>query len=186
MPFLETNFPGLKIHEPQIFADSRGYFLESFNEQSFAKAGLHVHFVQDNESMSNYGVVRGLHFQHAAHAQAKLVRVIKGEVLDVVVDIRKGSPTYGKKLEVLLSEENKKMIFIPRGFAHGFSVLRDQTIFSYKCDNFYNKESEGGILLTDPDLAIDWRVPTEKFIVSDKDSANPPLKNLQHQFIFEG
>lgn len=182
MPFLETDFPGLKIFDPTVFADSRGYFVETFNENTFKAAGIDARFVQDNESKSQYGVVRGLHYQLDPHAQAKLVRVIYGEVLDVVVDIRKGSPTYGKKYEVLLSGENKRQLFIPRGFAHGFSVLRDDTVFSYKCDNFYNKASEGGVLLSDPDLAIDWRVPVDKMIISEKDKNNPPLKNCVNNF----
>ncbi|MFN8311098.1 MAG: dTDP-4-dehydrorhamnose 3,5-epimerase [Chitinophagales bacterium] len=175
MPFIETRFSGLMIYEPQVFADSRGYFLESFNAKAFAAAGIDVNFVQDNESMSNYGVVRGLHFQKPPFSQAKLVRVVKGAVLDVVVDIRKGSATYGEKFELLLSEENKKMLFIPRGFAHGFSVLKNETIFSYKCDNFYSKESEGGISPMDPALAIDWQIPTAAFILSEKDKSSPVL-----------
>ncbi len=182
MPFIDTEFPGLKIFDPSVFSDSRGYFVETFNENTFKAAGIDVRFVQDNESKSQYGVVRGLHYQLDPHAQAKLVRVIYGEVLDVVVDIRRGSPTYGQKYEVLLSGENKRQLFIPRGFAHGFSVLRDDTVFSYKCDNFYNKASEGGVLLSDPDLAIDWRVPADKMVISDKDKNNPPLKDCVKNF----
>ena len=185
MPFIETGFPGLMIFEPRVFTDSRGYFLESYNETTFGESGIDAHFVQDNESKSQYGVVRGLHFQRDPYAQAKLVRVIIGEVLDVVVDIRKGSPTYGQRFEILLSGENKKQLFIPRGFAHGFSVLRDETIFSYKCDNFYSKESEGGLLDNDPVLEIDWRVPADKMIVSDKDKLNPLLKDCIHNFEFK-
>ena len=177
MPFIETGFPGLKIFEPRTFGDHRGYFLECFNENTFKEAGIDVHFVQDNESKSQYGVVRGLHYQLNPFSQAKLVRVIVGRVLDVVLDIRKGSPTYGQKYEVILSGENKTQLFIPRGFAHGFSVLEDNTIFSYKCDNFYNKDSEGGILFTDPSLGIDWQVAADKMLVSDKDYNNPLLKD---------
>lgn len=182
MPFIDTDFPGLKIFDPAVYSDSRGYFVETFNENTFKAAGIDVRFVQDNESKSQYGVVRGLHYQLDPHAQAKLVRVIYGEVLDVVVDIRRGSPTYGQKYEVLLSGDNKRQLFIPRGFAHGFSVLRDDTVFSYKCDNFYNKASEGGVLLSDPDLAIDWRVPADKMVISDKDKNNLPLKDCVNNF----
>lgn len=182
MPFIDTDFPGLKIFDPAVYSDSRGYFVETFNENTFKAAGIDVRFVQDNESKSQYGVVRGLHYQLDPHAQAKLVRVIYGEVLDVVVDIRRGSPTYGQKYEVLLSGDNKRQLFIPRGFAHGFSVLKDDTVFSYKCDNFYNKASEGGVLLSDPDLAIDWRVPADKMVISDKDKNNPPLKDCVNNF----
>ena len=185
MPFIETGLPGLKIFEPRTFGDHRGYFLESFNENTFKEAGIDVRFVQDNESKSTYGVVRGLHYQLNPFAQAKLVRVIIGQVLDVVVDVRKGSPTYGQKYEIILSGENKKQLFIPRGFAHGFSVLEDNTIFSYKCDNFYNKESEGGILFTDPSLGIDWQVPADKMLVSDKDFHNPVLKDSINNFEFK-
>ncbi|MFN8277989.1 MAG: dTDP-4-dehydrorhamnose 3,5-epimerase [Chitinophagales bacterium] len=184
MPFIQTEFPGLMIYEPNVFSDARGYFLESFNAKTFAAAGTEVQFVQDNESMSNYGVVRGLHFQKPPYAQAKLVRVVKGEVLDVVLDIRKGSPTYGRTFELLLSEENKKMLFIPRGFAHGFSVLRNETIFSYKCDNFYHRESEGGVSPTDPALQIDWRLPREVFILSEKDQNSPTFSQLISEFNF--
>ena len=185
MPFIDTGFPGLTVFEPKVFYDDRGYFLESFNDATFKEAGIDVYFVQDNESKSQYGVVRGLHFQQNPHAQAKLVRVIIGEVLDIVVDIRHGSPTYGKKYEVLLTGENKKQLFIPRGFAHGFSVLKDDTIFSYKCDNLYNKASEGGVLFTDPTLEIDWRIPTDKMIISEKDKNNPLLVDCIHHFEFK-
>jgi dTDP-4-dehydrorhamnose 3,5-epimerase len=186
MPFIETGIPGLKIFEPQTFGDHRGYFLESFNENTFKEAGIAARFVQDNESKSQYGVVRGLHYQLNPYAQAKLVRVMIGKVLDVVIDIRKGSPTYGHKFEIELSGENKKQLFIPRGFAHGFSVLEDNTIFCYKCDNFYNKQSEGGILLSDPALAIDWQVPADKMLVSDKDRLNPLLIDCINNFEYTG
>jgi dTDP-4-dehydrorhamnose 3,5-epimerase len=186
MPFTETGFPGLKIFEPKVFGDHRGYFLETFNVNTFTEAGIDARFIQDNESRSQYGVIRGLHYQLNPYAQAKLVRVVIGSVLDVVIDVRKGSPTYGQKYEVILSGENKKQLFIPRGFAHGFSVLEDNTIFSYKCDNFYNKESEGGVLFSDPALNIDWQVPTEKMLVSEKDHLNPSLKDNVNNFEFNG
>lgn len=186
MLFIDTGFPGLIIFEPQTFGDHRGYFLESFNENTFKEAGINVHFVQDNESKSQYGVIRGLHYQLNPYAQAKLVRVIVGRVLDVVVDIRLGSPTYGQKFEMELSGENKKQLFIPRGFAHGFSVLEDNTIFSYKCDNFYNKESEGGISYMDSSLQIDWQIPDGKILFSDKDMLNPLMKDAKHNFTYAG
>lgn len=184
MPFIDTGFPGLKIFEPNTFGDHRGYFLESFNENTFKEAGIDVHFVQDNESKSQYGVLRGLHYQLQPYAQAKLVRVIVGRVLDVVIDIRRGSPTFGQKFEMELSGENKKQLFIPRGFAHGFSVLEDNTIFSYKCDNFYNKQSEGGIYFDDPALGIDWQIPKGKMIVSEKDMHNPPMTAANYNFTY--
>jgi dTDP-4-dehydrorhamnose 3,5-epimerase len=185
MPFLETGFSGLQVFEPKVFVDSRGYFLETFNENTFKAAGIESQFVQDNESKSQYGVVRGLHYQMNPYAQAKLVRVIVGSVLDVVVDIRKGSATYGQKYEILLTGENKRQLYIPRGFAHGFSVLEEGTIFSYKCDNFYSKESEGGISPTDPALAIDWRVGADKMLLSDKDKNSPAMKDCLNNFEFK-
>ena len=157
---------------------------KTFNENTFKEAGIDSRFVQDNESKSQYGVVRGLHYQLNPFAQAKLVRVINGEVLDAVVDIRRGSPTYGQKYEILLTGENKRQLFIPRGFAHGFSVLKDETVFCYKCDNIYNKESEGGILLTDPAVNIDWQVPADKMLLSEKDLANPQFKDCRNNFDF--
>lgn len=184
MPFIETGFVGLKIFEPRVFTDSRGYFFEVFNEQSFNDAGIDVKFVQDNESKSQRGVLRGLHYQQNPMAQAKLVRVVEGEVLDVVVDIRKGSPTFGKVYSLLLTGENKKQLFIPRGFAHGFSVLSETVIFQYKCDNFYNKESEGGILFNDPALNIDWGFDFSEAIVSDKDKVLPLFKDCVTNFEF--
>ena len=184
MNVIDTDFPDLKVIEPAVFGDSRGYFFEAFNQQTFSKNGINNQFVQDNESKSDFGVIRGLHFQQNPFAQAKLVRVIKGEVLDVVVDLRVGSPTFQKKFEIILSEENKKMLLVPRGFAHGFSVLRDNTIFSYKCDNLYNKASEGGINLFDESLQIDWRVPKEKAVISEKDLILPSLANCVHNFTF--
>ncbi len=185
MHFIETGFPGLKIFEPKVFTDSRGYFFEVFNEQSFHDAGINVHFVQDNESKSQRGVLRGLHYQLNPMAQAKLVRVVEGEVLDVVLDIRKGSPTFGKSYSLVLTGENKKQLFIPRGFAHGFSVLSETVIFQYKCDNFYSKESEGGIMYNDPALNIDWGINLNEAIVSDKDKVLQLFKDCVNNFVFQ-
>ena len=170
MQVTETKLSGCFIIEPRVFKDERGYFFESFNQKGFEKStGIKVNFVQDNQSFSSYGVVRGLHFQKGEHAQAKLVRVIQGKVLDVAVDLREHSKTYGQHVAVALSEENNKQLFVPRGFAHGFSVLSDTALFFYKCDNYYNKESEGGILYNDPNLNIDWQLPEEHIQVSEKD-----------------
>ncbi|HWB62645.1 MAG TPA: dTDP-4-dehydrorhamnose 3,5-epimerase [Chitinophagales bacterium] len=184
MPFIETGFKGLFVFEPKVFQDARGYFFESFNKQSFHNAGIDVEFVQDNESKSQRGVLRGLHYQLNPMAQAKLVRVVEGEVLDVVVDIRTGSPTFGKHFSLLLTAENKKQLFIPRGFAHGFSVLSHTCIFQYKCDNYYSKESEGGISFKDPSLNIDWGFDISTALVSDKDQALPMLKDCVNNFQF--
>lgn len=170
---IETGIPDLYVLEPKVFRDSRGYFVETYNERTMKGAGLHYNFVQDNESESTYGTLRGLHFQKGEFAQAKLVRAIRGEVLDIAVDLRKDSPTYGKHFGVILSEANKKMMIVPRGFAHGFVVLSDVAVFSYKCDNFYAPGNEGGIYFADPTLNIDWQVPQEKIILSDKDRKNP-------------
>ncbi len=176
MQLISTCLADCFIIEPTIFTDQRGYFFESFNENKFRElAGFAVHFVQDNESRSEYGVLRGLHLQKGDHAQAKLVKVAKGEVLDVAVDLRPDSPTYGEYASVLLSAENKKSFFIPRGFAHGFAVLSDEAVFQYKCDNYYNKQAEGGIHYADPQLAIDWKIPAENLIISDKDRELPFL-----------
>lgn len=176
----ETKLQGCFILEPKIFNDSRGYFFESFNQTTFNKLiGQNVNFIQDNESFSSKGVLRGLHYQTGANAQAKLVRVIKGAVLDVAVDVRKESATFGQHISVALSEENKTQLFVPRGFAHGFIVLEDETIFSYKCDNFYNKESEGGIIYNDEALNIDWNLNEEAFIISEKDLLLPKLENAR-------
>ncbi|WP_194768189.1 dTDP-4-dehydrorhamnose 3,5-epimerase [Tamlana sp. I1] len=178
MTVKETKLKGCFIIEPKIFNDSRGYFFESFNQQTFnALINHEVNFVQDNESFSSKGVLRGLHYQTGEHAQAKLVRVIKGSVLDVVVDLRKDSPTFGQHETVELTETNKKQLFVPRGFAHGFVVLSDTAIFSYKCDNFYNKASEGGIIYNDKTLDIDWRLPNEDLIVSEKDLVLPNFES---------
>lgn len=178
MNIIETGIEGLWIIEPRIFGDSRGYFFESFSQKEFDEKIGPVNFVQDNESKSCYGVVRGLHFQKPPHAQAKLVRVVKGKVLDVAVDLREGSPTYGKHCAVELSEENHRQMFIPKGFAHGFSVLSEEAVFQYKCDEYYAPHSEGAVLWNDVDLAIDWRIPEDKVILSDKDRRHPTLKEL--------
>lgn len=175
-----TNLEGCFIINPRIFNDSRGYFFESFNENEFCRlAERSVRFVQDNQSFSKYGVLRGLHFQKGEFAQAKLVRVIRGEVQDIAVDLRAGSPTFGKYTSVLLSEENQKMLFIPRGFAHGFVVLSEDAVFQYKCDNYYHRESEGGIHFADPQLNIDWKIPVRDLIVSEKDCELPFLSAYQ-------
>ena len=165
MEIIKTNIEGVVIIEPRIFKDDRGYFFESFSQREFEEKVCKTTFVQDNESKSSYGVLRGLHFQKPPFAQSKLVRVIKGVVLDVAVDIRKGSPTFGQYVSVELTGENHRQFFIPRGFAHGFSVLSEEVIFQYKCDNFYSPQSEGAIAWNDPDLNIDWRIPAEKVVL---------------------
>ena len=182
MEVIKTNIEGVVIIEPRIFKDDRGYFFESFSQREFEEKVCKTTFVQDNESKSSYGVLRGLHFQKPPFAQSKLVRVIKGAVLDVAVDIRKGSPTFGQYVSVELTGENHRQFFIPRGFAHGFSVLSEEVIFQYKCDNFYSPQSEGAIAWTDPDLNIDWRIPAEKVVLSEKDSKHPRLKDWQNMF----
>jgi len=179
MTATETKLRGCFIIEPKVFKDSRGYFFESFNQNKFNKLiGKTIDFVQDNESFSSKGVLRGLHFQTGAYAQAKLVRVIKGRVLDVVVDMRKESPTFSEHFSIELSEDNKRQLFVPKGFAHGFIVLSDTAIFSYKCDNFYDKASEQGLRYNDPSLGIDWKLPANEFIVSEKDLVLPTLSNI--------
>ncbi|WP_298417985.1 dTDP-4-dehydrorhamnose 3,5-epimerase [uncultured Kordia sp.] len=170
-----TPLAGCFVIEPQIFGDTRGSFMETYNKQKFP---ADVHFVQDNQSTSQKGVLRGLHFQKGDHSQAKLVRVIKGEVLDVAVDIRPDSTTFGQHFSIVLNDKNNKQLFVPRGFAHGFIVLKDDTIFAYKCDNFYNKESESGIIYNDPDIAIDWMLSEDEILLSDKDKILPNLKTL--------
>jgi dTDP-4-dehydrorhamnose 3,5-epimerase len=177
MPFIQTAFSGLIVFDPTVFSDSRGYFLESYSKQLFASGGIDAAFVQDNESKSSYGVLRGLHYQNNPKAQAKLVRVVEGEVLDVVVDIRANSSTFGKYFSIRLSAENKRQLFIPHGFAHGFAVLSETCIFQYKCDQYYSKQDEGGILYNDPTLAIDWQIDLAQAIVSDKDKAQPSFGN---------
>ena len=169
MEVIKTDIDGVVIIEPRIFKDDRGYFYESFSQREFEEKVCRTTFVQDNQSKSSYGVVRGLHFQKPPYSQSKLVRCIKGAVLDVAVDIRKGSPTFGKYVAVELTEDNHRQFFVPRGFAHGFAVLSDEAVFQYKCDNFYNKESEGSVAWNDPQLAIDWRIPADKVLLSEKD-----------------
>ena len=179
MEVIKTSIEGVLILEPKVFGDHRGYFFESFSERDFNAQVREVKFVQDNESKSSYGVLRGLHFQKNPHAQSKLVRVVKGAVLDVAVDIRKGSPTFGKHVAVELTEDNHRQFFVPRGFAHGFVVLTDEVVFQYKCDNFYAPECEGAIAWDDPDLGIDWKVPADKIILSSKDTCHPRLKDAE-------
>jgi len=181
MNVIETKLEGLYLIEPKVFEDARGYFLESYNEQTFKKNGIDVNFVQDNQSLSCKGTLRGLHFQKPPYAQAKLVRAITGSILDVVVDIRKNSNTYGEYFSIVLSGENKRMLYIPEGFAHGFLALEDNTLIQYKCSNFYNKETEGGLIWNDPDININWGIGYEP-IISDKDKNNVSLKNLNSSF----
>ena len=178
MNFIKTDIDGVIIVEPRIFNDARGYFFESYNRDEFIKNGIPNEFVQDNQSKSSYGVIRGLHCQLGEHAQAKLVRVLQGTVLDVAVDIRPGSLTFGRHVAVELSSENQRQLFIPRGFLHGFSVLSDTAIFAYKCDNFYHPESEFGIRYDDPEIGIDWRIPSDKIITSDKDRIAKGLQDV--------
>jgi dTDP-4-dehydrorhamnose 3,5-epimerase len=182
MEVIKTNIEGVVIIEPRIFRDDRGYFFESFSQRDFQEKVCNTVFVQDNESKSSYGVLRGLHFQKTPYAQSKLVRVIKGAVLDVAVDIRKGSPTFGQHVAVELTEDNHRQFFIPRGFAHGFSVLTDEVIFQYKCDNFYAPQSEGALAWDDPDLGIDWRIPTDKVLLSEKDCHHSRLRDAEWLF----
>lgn len=182
MPFYQTEIEGLFVFEPKVFEDSRGYFFESFNEKIFRQHGIECSWVQDNQSSSTYGVIRGLHYQLYPHAQTKLVRVLDGSILDVVVDIRKSSSTFGKKFCIELSSTNNKQLFIPPGFAHGFSVLSEKAVVLYKCDNFYNKESEAGIIFNDPALNIDWRIPSGKEIISEKDKQLPVLADCKNNF----
>ena len=182
MKFIKTDIEGVIIVEPQVFEDSRGYFFESYNEAEFIKNGISNKFVQDNQSKSSYGVLRGLHCQLGEHSQAKLVRVLEGKVLDVAVDIRKNSPTFGKYVSVELSSENKKQLFIPRNFLHGFVVLSEIAIFSYKCDNFYNKQSEFGVIYNDKTINIDWKIPTDKIILSDKDKLHGGLESVSNNW----
>lgn len=179
--FIKTELDGVYIIEPKIFEDARGYFFESYNEEEFIKNGIKNRFVQDNQSKSSYGVVRGLHCQLGEHAQAKLVRVLEGKVLDVAVDVRKGSPTFGKHVAVELSADNQRQLFIPRGFLHGFSVLSDTAIFAYKCDNFYCKAAEFGIRYDDEEIGVDWRVPEDKILTSEKDRLANKLKDIPNE-----
>jgi dTDP-4-dehydrorhamnose 3,5-epimerase len=185
MAFQRTDIPGLLLFEPDVFEDNRGYFFESYNENLFKKEGVDIHWVQDNQSSSVYGVIRGLHYQNPPYGQSKLVRVLRGKILDVVVDIRKGSPAFGKSYCKVLSAKNRRQLFIPEGFAHGFSVLSDKAEVFYKCDKFYNKESEAGIMYNDPSLQIDWRVPAADVIISEKDQALPLLSGCNNGFVYE-
>ena len=175
MNVIKTDIEGVVIVEPKVFGDNRGYFFESFSERDFAASVRPMSFVQDNESKSTYGVIRGLHYQTGRFSQSKLLRVIKGEVLDIAVDLRKGSPTFGKHVSVVLSGDNHRQLFIPRGFAHGFSVLSDEAVIQYKCDRFYEPDAQGAIAWDDPDLGIDWQLPFDKVILSEKDKSHPRL-----------
>lgn len=182
MEVIKTDIEGLYIIEPKVFKDARGYFFESFSQRDFEEKIGPINFVQDNESMSSYGVMRGLHFQRPPFTQSKLVRCVKGAVLDVAVDIRKGSPTYGKHVAVELTEDNHRQFFISKGFAHGFAVLSETAVFQYKCDNFYAPQADGGISILDNSLHIDWRIPTEKALLSEKDTKHPLLKDFDSPF----
>ena len=184
MNVIKTDIEGVVIIEPRIFEDARGYFFESFSQREFEEKVGKVVFVQDNESKSSYGVMRGLHFQRPPFTQSKLVRCVKGAVLDVAVDLRKGSPTYGKHVAVELTEDNHRQFFIPQGFAHGFAVLSDEAVFQYKCDNFYAPQADGGISILDESLGIDWKIPTDKAILSEKDTKHPLLKDFDSPFEF--
>ena len=182
MEVIKTAIEGLVIIEPKVFGDARGYFFESFSQREFEEKVRKINFVQDNESMSSYGVMRGLHFQTPPFTQSKLVRCVKGRVLDVAVDIRKGSPTYGQHVAVELSEDNNRQFFVPRGFAHGFAVLSETAIFQYKCDNFYAPQADGGINILDESLGIDWQIPTDKALLSEKDLKHALLKDFDSPF----
>ena len=184
MEVITTSINGVFIIEPRIFEDSRGYFFESFSQREFEEKIGPINFVQDNESKSSYGVMRGLHFQRPPFTQSKLVRCVKGAVLDVAVDIRKGSPTYGQHVAVELTEDNHRQFFIPKGFAHGFAVLSETAVFQYKCDEFYHPEADGGISILDVSLNIDWHIPTDKSILSEKDTKHPLLKDFETPFVF--
>lgn len=185
MPFVKTAFPDLLVYEPVVFGDDRGYFYESYNQNNFAREGVDILFVQDNQARSVYGVVRGLHFQNKPHSQTKLIRALQGTILDVVLDLRIGSPSYGKVFSIELSGENKKQLLVPQGFAHGYSVLSESAEVFYKCDSFYNKEAEGGVAYNDPALKIDWKIPVESRVLSAKDTQYPVLADCRHNFIFE-
>lgn len=185
MPFIETGIPDLLIYEPKVHGDSRGYFFESYNANTFREEGINIVFVQDNQARSSYGVLRGLHFQQEPHAQTKLIRTLEGRILDVVVDLRTGSPAYGKVYTIELSAENKRQLLVPKGFAHGYSVLSETAEVMYKCDNFYHKASEGGIIYNDPALQIDWGIPLTEAIVSEKDTLLPVLADCRHNFVYK-
>lgn len=185
MPFIETGIPDLLIYEPKVHGDSRGYFFESYNANTFKEEGIELVFVQDNQARSTYGVLRGLHYQREPYAQTKLIRTLEGRILDVVVDLRTGSPTYGKVYTIELSAENKRQLLVPKGFAHGYSVLSETAEVMYKCDNFYHKASEGGIIYNDPALNIDWGIPLAEALVSEKDLLLPVLADCTHNFVFK-
>ena len=185
MEVIKTAIEGVYVIEPKVFGDARGYFFESFSEREFQEKVGDIHFVQDNESMSKYGVMRGLHFQRPPYAQSKLVRCVKGKVIDVAVDIRKGSPTYGQHVAVLLTEDNHRQFFIPQGFAHGFAVLSESAVFQYKCDNFYHPEVDGGISILDESLGIDWGLTMEEALLSDKDTKHPKLAEFDSPFVYK-
>ena len=186
MDIIKTQIDGVLIIEPKVFGDARGYFLESFNAREFAeKTGMDITFVQDNESKSKYGVLRGLHFQRPPYTQSKLVRVVKGRVLDVAVDIRKGSPTYGQHVSCELTEDNHRQFFVPKGFAHGFCVLSEDAIFQYKCDHFYAPQADAGISILDTSLGIDWGIEMDKALLSEKDTKHPCLKDFDSPFVYE-
>ncbi len=184
MEVIKTELDGVVVIVPKVFKDARGYFFESFSQRDFENAVGKVDFVQDNESMSSFGVMRGLHFQKPPYTQSKLVRCVRGAVLDVAVDIRKGSPTYGKHVAVELTEENHHQLFIPHGFAHGFAVLSETAVFQYKCDNFYHPEADGGINILDVSIGIDWKIPVNQAILSEKDTKHPLLKDFESPFEF--
>lgn len=184
MPFITTDFPGLLVFEPKVIYDERGYFFESYNEQTCQEGGVQTRFIQDNQAKSVYGVVRGLHYQLDPFAQTKFIRALSGTILDVVVDIRRGSPTFGKHFSIELSAENKKQLYIPQGFAHGYSVLSETAEVFYKCDSFYNKEMEAGIQFYDPALGIDWKIPEDKRIISEKDRSHPDFEHCKNNFNF--
>ncbi len=184
MAFEKTEFPGLLVYNPAVFEDKRGYFFESYNQKVFSTGGINISFIQDNQASSSFGVIRGLHYQKNPFAQTKLIRVLSGNILDVAVDIRRNSPTYGKAYTIELSAENKRQLLIPKGFAHGYSVISETAEVFYKCDSFYNKESEGGIAWNDPALHINWKIPEGSEIISEKDYAYPPLGGSDNNFIF--
>lgn len=186
MPFIKTEFPGLLVFQPKVWEDERGYFFESYNKKILAEEGVAINFIQDNQASSEFGVIRGLHYQVDPFGQTKLIRVLSGSILDVVVDIRKNSPTYGKVYTIELSVENKMQLLVPKGFAHGYSVISKSAEVFYKCDEFYNKESEGGIAYNDPVLNIDWKIPADKVIVSEKDMKHPGLNECKNNFVYKG
>ena len=184
MPFLTTDFPGLMIFEPKVFEDSRGYFFESFNEQTCKANGIDIKFVQDNQAKSSFGVIRGLHYQLGPYSQTKFIRVLTGSIIDAVVDLRKGSPTFGKSFSIELNANNHLQLLVPKGFAHGYSVISETAEVFYKCDAFYHKEAEAGIMFNDPALNIDWKIPEDQQIISEKDQIHPSLANCVNNFEF--